>query len=249
MEVLAFPVNVFYTTLSHLELSFFQIKQAVRVTNIKETLTLTKRVIEFSIRAFPILQGITYAGYGLKLFFWDGLRNKFKLCLEKNKNFLKKIALTLQWFYSRIKCLQTQTSHFSMLAGVSYAGAGVCGVITGACQLGLIGASKIVNAASAATRGFFIFSDLLSLEYYINLFCLASEILSMGSADSAQTAKQLKISAIMGIVSCFSYLFAAAIVLLGGPAGVALAICCIAGSTNCVRILYDFFFKNSQVYL
>lgn len=249
MDALASSANAFFTTLSHLESSFRRFRQVVRVTNLQEAITLTKRIIEFSIRAFPLNQGLYRIGYGLKLFFWDGLRNKIKLHLEKNKQPLKKVTLALQWFYGRIKNMQTQTSHYSMLTGLSHTGAGVCGAVAGACQLGLISISKLLDVASSATRGFLIFSDLLSLEYYVNLFFSASEISMVSSGDAGQIAKQLKISAVMGIVASFSYLFAAAIVLLGGPAGIALAVCCIAGSTSCLKTLYDFFFKSAEVYL
>lgn len=216
---------------------------------LKKIAVLTEKVVKLGFKIYPLIRGVSYGGYGLKLFFWDGLRVKIKLYSYHSNGSIKNIALALQWFYARIKLIQTKTSDYSLFAGVSYTNAGICGTILGLGQMGVKGLSKLRCVASSASQGFFLFSDLLSLNYYVNLFFSASKISRYCTGYEKQTAIQLKISAALGIASCFIYLFSAALLLFGGPVGVAFMLCGIAGTTSCLRVLYDFFFRSPEVYI
>ncbi|MBS4167457.1 type III secretionT3S chaperone [Parachlamydia sp. AcF125] len=216
---------------------------------VKEAVILIQKIVKLGGRFFSTLQGCWYVGYGSKLFLWDGLRGRIKLYREKKRETMGSIPQPLQRFYARLKFIQHQTTCFSFLGGLSAVGAGGCGIASGICRLSYQGLSGAVTLLTAAGRGFFMFGDLLSLQYYVDLFFEASELAKSSRGDARQVAFRMRVSAGMGIFICFSYLFAGALVLLGGSAGMAFAIGCVASMTSCLKGLFDFFYRNDQTYL
>ncbi|CCB87254.1 type III secretionT3S chaperone [Parachlamydia acanthamoebae UV-7] len=211
---------------------------------VKEAVVITQKVANFGIRFFPIIQGGGYVGYGLKVFIWDGLRNRIRLHIENKGGTIGYVSQVFQGFYARIKSIQFQTTQFSFLYGFSAIGAGGCGIASGICRLSYQGLSCAANILGSAARGFFMFGDILSLQYYVNVFFSASELAKSSSGDTRQVALKMRISAGLGIFICFAYLLAGALALFGAPIGVAFAIGCVAGLTSCLKGLFDFFYRN-----
>lgn len=216
---------------------------------VKRFVGFAAKVAELGYKTFPIIQGISYGGYGVKLFFWDGLRVKIKIYACQSNASVKNVSLALQWFYERIKLIQSKSSDYGVFGGISYVSGGGCWALVGLGRLGIKGFSTVGQIAGAASRGFFLFSDLLSLDYYMNLFFNASKISRLCTGNEKRTALQVQIAAAMGIASCFLYLFGAAIILFGGPIGAAFVLSGIAASTSCLRVIYDFFYRSPEVYI
>ena len=120
---------------------------------------------------------------------------------------------------------------------------GFCGILETVENFGIASLGSIGKGIFKAGNVFFLGANILALEENVRLYEAA-----VNSSDTL-TDKEWHIrSAVSGIISNVGYILATSIFLLGGPAGIALAIGVIGASSGAFKILCDFIlWKNEHM--
>lgn len=115
------------------------------------------------------------------------------------------------------------------------AGSGFCGIIESFENFGLATFGEAGKALFKAGNLLFLGANIIALEENVRLYEAATK-----TDDSVLGKEWHKRSAISGIFSNLGYIIATSVLLLGGPAGIALAIGVIGASSGALKILCDF---------
>lgn len=123
---------------------------------------------------------------------------------------------------------------------------GLLGSLAAAHRQGWMNVGNFCLPLEAAACSLFGFASLIALIRNINIYRAAIKIPEYAPLHVKEAASMLKKSAILGIISSLNYIVAAALLIIGSTATLALIFGCIAVSTGCLKILYDFIrFKNA----
>ncbi len=189
-------------------------------------------------KAFSLIQWSFLSLYGTKEILFDRVKdfNKIKKNgffprpAEKN-DYLNRIFVKKDPFLNKIP--------FNIAHGSLYISAGVSGSLAAISNNGWINNSGL-NALMPVGQSLFGLACLVALIHNVKIYRAAAKIPAFAPLHQREAANMLKKSAIFGIISSLNYLLAAAMMLMGAPAALALVFGCVAVFTGCLKIIYDF---------
>lgn len=211
-------------------------------------ITVTQRLVEIVKTYFNMMQWGALWTYGLKEILLDRVRNIDEI---QSKPALPTHANRVNAYINRILVKKDSTIgdlKFNIAHGLLYIGSGLMGSVAGLHRLGVFVIGKTVFPLEAAGNSLFGLGSLLALIQNIQIYKLALKVTSNSPLHEREAADMLRKSAVIGIISSLNYIAAAAVLVIGGPATMALIFGVLALFTGCVKILYyDFFrFKDSR---
>jgi hypothetical protein len=146
-------------------------------------------------------------------------------------------------FFTEIKESIAQCKFYA-IHGLFYLGSGISGSVAALHELGAIHIGKAFSALKLAESSLFIFASLLGLEHYINIYEGAKAPLN-ATKEQLDAVHRTKASAVLGIITCISYIISCSVALLTGAALLAFLLSCLGSLTEGLKTLYDFFYKTS----
>jgi hypothetical protein len=146
-------------------------------------------------------------------------------------------------FFTEIK-ESIVTCKYYATHGLLYLGSGITGSIAALHELGAVHLGKAFNAVKVAESSLFIFASLIGLEHYIDAYEAAKAPLN-ATKEELETVHRTKTSAILGIMTCISYIISCSVALLTGAALLAFILSCLGSLTEGLKTLYDFFYSTS----
>lgn len=166
---------------------------------------------------FRVLQGICLCGYGLKEIVFDAPR-------APNTSLCTRIGQAVSNLFSQIQ----SSSDFFIQHGILFMGCGIAGAALAFQQVRGVPWNAFHSVLQGSDFGFFFAASLVGLRYNVLNYLNSQNPL-------------IKKSSILGIISNLNYLFWCLSPFLGLSATLSLIFCCIALSTGCLKILFDYF--------
>lgn len=180
-------------------------------------------VAVISYPTFLVLQGLFFAGYGLKEIVWDGWISPPP-------------APAAMAHHAAMRTFHQIELIFPIAHGLLFLSTGAAGALAALSQK---------NVVSLFESGF---SLLKNIEMYSFLSaCFLALLFNVKAYQMAHhdpaTENMKKKSAVMGIISCFNYLLWGALSIMGAAASFAFVFCLVGLCSGGLKILYDFLYS------
>lgn len=130
---------------------------------------------------------------------------------------------------------------FNETHGSLYIASGVAGSLVAMHDLKWISLGGLAILLQQAANCLFCLANLAALVHHVKIYRYAVKVPCYAPLNEREAANRLKESAVLGIISNLNYILAAALLIIGSAATLALLFGCIAVITGCFKILYDFF--------
>lgn len=127
--------------------------------------------------------------------------------------------------------------------GALFIASGLTSALIAANQYQFIQISKWVQLLSLTGNGLFLAANLLALYQNIESYKNALKLETSGLIQDLEKARHMKYSAVLGIMNSLGYLMVPIATLFHAPLAFAIIFGCIAVSTGCLKILYDFYYR------
>lgn len=206
-----------------------------------------KKLIDLARNVFNVMQWSFLSLYGTKEIAFDRVKdirhdkkNNAVTHASSVNNFLNGIFIKQAAFIGPIK--------FNVAHGVLYFVSGVAGSLAAMHRQEWINiGGSLVFPLEVAGNCLFALASLVALIQNVKIYRAAAKVPENAPAHEREAARMLKKSAVLGIISSLNYIIAAALIMIGPAATVALVFGCIAVFTGCMKILYDFIrFRNAH---
>lgn len=198
---------------------------------------LSTKMVELVKGIFNVLQWTFVSLYGTKEILFDRVTD-----IRKKNSFLLKHRLIDQ----RLNAIFLKKSNligkvkYYLTHGVLYIASGIAGSAAAMHKAGWLNAGSFAFPLEVAGNCLFAFASFISLVQNVRIYRAASKITLYAPFHEREAASMLKKSSVLGIISSLNYIIAAALLMFGPAAAFALLFGCIAVSTGCLKILYDF---------
>jgi len=198
--------------------------------------TIFRKLVDFAVVHFNFMQWSFLSFYGAKELLFDRVKE-----IRETKNSPSSLMNHyLNGVFVR-KDKMFGVVLFNVAHGSLYCASGVVGSLAAADRLGWVRMGSFTVPLEIAGNCLFGFASLVALIQNIKIYREASKISEKNPYHEQEAAQRLKKSAIMGIISTLNYIVAAALLIIGTHASLALILGCIAVFTGCIKIIYDFF--------
>lgn len=198
--------------------------------------TILKKLVDFAIVHFNFMQWSFLSLYGAKELLFDRVK-EIRGTKDTQSSLMNHYLNGV--FVRKDKVFDVVP--FNVAHGSLYLASGVVGSLAAADRLGWVRMGSFTVPFEIVGNSLFGFASLVALIHNIKIYREASKISDKNPYAEQEAAKQLKKSAVMGIISTLNYIIASALLIIGTQASLALIFGCIAVFTGCLKIIYDFF--------
>lgn len=195
--------------------------------------TFCNKVATLSPGWFRLIQGIALSAYGLKEILFDGPKSRLGAPPGDN-SLLSRIKSACYDYFMRKK-QEISSGQFHILHGALFVGTGIAGSLAALHQLDKINLAWTFPIFEGLEIGLFLWGSALALVHNVREYQKAATLVA-----SSEKVENLKLSAVIGMISSLSYILWVASYLLGGAALMPLFLC-LGLATGCLKILFDYF--------
>ena len=209
---------------------------ASSLTNPSRSTAIFKKLADFAVVHFNFMQWSFLSLYGAKELLFDRVKD-IRQARNPSPSLMNQY---LNGVFVR-KDKMGGVVPFNVAHGSLYLASGVAGSLAAADRLGWIRMGSLTIPLEIVGNGLFGLASLVALIQNIKIYREACKVSEKNPYHEQEAAQRLKKSAVMGIISTLNYIVAAALLIIGTHASLALIFGCIAVFTGCLKIIYDFF--------
>lgn len=128
--------------------------------------------------------------------------------------------------------LYSGIGNLKLIQGSSFVASGVCGALS------FYYPSFFLDFGAS---GLFLIGNVVALKNNVELYLCGSQL------ENREQGKAMMHSAILGIINNINYIMIPLITVFGGPVAAAIFFGCIAVTTGCIKIVYDYLYLRPAV--
>lgn len=183
---------------------------------------ITCKLIEFAKTYFLFISNLCLVGLGF--------RDYITVAVGEKPNFpsVKEIFKNI--------CSGIASGEFKLIQGSCFVASGLCGALS------FYYPSFFLDLGA---NGLFLIGNLVALKSNIELYLHGSRMAASNEMLIREKGKVLMHSAIMGMINNINYIMIPLITAFGGPVAAAIFFGCIAVTTGCIKILYDYMYLRN----
>jgi len=183
---------------------------------------VTCKLMVFAKNYFLFISNLCLVGLGFKEYVVISIGDKPNF--PSAKEFFKNL-------YSGIV-----TGEFKLIQGGCFVASGLCGAL-----------SFYYSAFffDFGASGLFLIGNLVALKSNIELYMQGSILTESEDEQMREQGKSQMYSAILGMINNINYIMIPLITAFGGPVAAAIFFGCIAVTTGCIKILYDYMYLGN----
>lgn len=180
------------------------------------------KLIEFAKTYFLFISNLCLVGLGLKDYTAVALDRKHDLPS------IKEFFLNLQ--------AGVLAGDLKLFQGSCFVASGVCGALS------FYYPSFFLDFGAS---GFFLIGNLFALKNNVELYMHGTQLAN--ERENQELGKTMMRSAVLGIINNINYVMIPLITAFGGPVAAAIFFGCIAVTTGCIKIVYDYLYLHQPV--
>lgn len=143
-------------------------------------------------------------------------------------------------FFEKVKDAILVT-YYHTIHGALYLASGLCAAVASLHDLKVFDLGPAVGIINKVELGTFLAASLMGLYSNVKDYQNAKVLPANPTADQIEASKRKKTSAILGIISCVSYILNVALLFMGQLAAVAFVIGILGTLTGFIKMLYDYY--------
>lgn len=202
---------------------------------------LPDRIARVAPGLLHLWQNFYGACYGVKELVCDRVKQPSDAGMW-NEPLLTRIGMWCRKFFHELK-EDIVNLRYQAIHGLLLIGSGTCGTVGSLHEIGVINLGNGYPVCNAIETGFSFASCLMGMHYYVKLYWEAGDLPQNPTDEQIAISQRRKTSAIMGLLSCISYLISTVISVLTGAALMAFILNCLGSLTSSLKTLYDFFYS------
>ncbi len=191
---------------------------------------LIRTFITYIPKAYPLVQGVFFAGYGAKELVADGVIANYKIApLSPTAAPTTKAAHKIRSFMAK----------FNFLHGPLYMASAAASIVSELHTLNLINVGPIAPILNPISNILFIGACALAIGQQIYLLTTAKSL-------PPEKAKPLRVSCTLGIIGNVGYIAAVGAIFLAAPIALSIILGAIALAIGIIKFFYDYYKLNLE---